>query len=75
MKNETEKIITAHGVTKKFGDFVAVDENAKNSISMDHVIAILGQINNNLAFLIEGQYDKMRNVAELYKKLVLEGKE
>jgi len=23
MKNETEKIITVHGVTKKFGDFVA----------------------------------------------------
>lgn len=23
-KNETEKIITAHGVTKKFGDFAEI---------------------------------------------------
>jgi len=41
MKNETEKIITVHGVTKKFGDFVAVDD-VSFDVKRGEIFAFLG---------------------------------
>ena len=41
MKNETEKIITVHGVTKKFGDFVAVDDISFD-VKKGEIFAFLG---------------------------------